>query len=140
MYTAGMRRRLVLAIVVAVVVLVGGTFILAVRRSVAGPIYPVAAVQAGLQRDPGGWLGRAVRVRSSIPFNSTLDPDMLGGASCPTATAYLLLAIPGSGPGQEAVVPPEGPLPLIVPGCADPLLTPLRRIPLLSGLLPRAQV
>ena len=41
---------------------------------------------------------------------------------------------------RDAMMPSEGPLPLVVPGCGDPLLAPLRRVPLVSNLLPRAQV
>jgi hypothetical protein len=91
------------------------------------PVYPVAAVQAGLARDPAAWLGRAVRVRGvavlCVSSDSQSDPSL-----CSHGSTYLLDA-------AEA----NQVLPLAWAG-SDPLLAVVRRVPLLGGLLPAPQV
>jgi hypothetical protein len=92
-----------------------------------GPVYTVAQVQAQLARRPGAWAGRTVRVSGravacAIRFER-------GYLRCVGEEPRLI--DPDAGPASE-------PLPLVW-GARDRLLTMVRRVPLLGGLLPAPQ-
>jgi hypothetical protein len=94
-------------------------------RSGEGPVYSVATLQAGLARQPGVWLGRPVRVRGIVALclssDGQSDPPYCHGST------YLMDASEASW-----VLP-------LAWGRQDSVLAVLRRVPLLSGLLPALQ-
>lgn len=114
----GVRTR-VLAVVG--VLLTGGlTMPYVVRQD---RVYTVPQVVGGLAHDPQAWVGRTVLVRGTAV---RLLPTCLRGRWCPTvlATSRLLPA--------RAVL-------LLEPGPTDPLVTRLRGLPLVNGVVPQPQ-
>jgi hypothetical protein len=104
-----------------VVVLIGG------NRSVAGPVYALAHVQAGLADQPPAWVGRTVWVRGlaeSCPWYG--DTARLWQCA---DDPFILVPDPA---GQVAT-----PLPLSQP-TPDVLLAVLRCLPLLHDLVARS--
>lgn len=92
------------------------------------PVYAVAALRAHLDRDPGAWLRRPVRVRA-IPALRWCFAWMTPGPICQLWEPALV-----STDGARAVEP----LPLAW-GSAPPLLAVLRQAPLLGAITPAPQ-
>ncbi len=86
-------------------------------------VYTVSQVLAGLQRDPGAWVGRTALVRGAA---FQLLEGCRGGQWCPSGLYTPDTRRPG-------------PILLLEPGPADSLITRLRRIPLLDRVAPRPQ-
>ncbi len=86
-------------------------------------VYTVSQVLAGLQRDPGAWVGRTALVRGTALH---LLEGCVGGQWCPSG----LYAPDTRRPG---------PILLLEPGPADPLIARLRRVPLLDSVVLRPQ-
>jgi len=86
-------------------------------------IYAVQQVLAGLTRNPGAWIGRAVLVRGTA-----VQP--MGGCAagqwCPVALFKT----------QRSR---NGPALLLEPGPSDPLVEQLRHVPLVGDIMPRPQ-
>lgn len=59
------RAALALPLLAVLLLAVGLALPNALRRALPAspPIYPLATVQAGLQRQPGAWLGRTIYLR-----------------------------------------------------------------------------
>lgn len=94
-----------------------------------GPLYSLAALDAGLVRAPHSWLERTVRVRA-----------LLGGKCVATSGLYTQVC----SSWEMALTDPQGrqdvaPLPLAW-GSPAPLRAVLRRLPLLARLVPRPQI
>jgi hypothetical protein len=88
----------------------------------SGPIYSVAAVQAGLARDPGAWVNRTLRVRGiAQPCGGMLDG--------PSGFCYgglpVLVDDKIAGPGIQ-----------FGRGRPNPLYAALRHIPRLGNMVP----
>jgi hypothetical protein len=113
-------------LVVSALALAVGGMLSALRPPEQGPVYSVAAVQAGLAQDAGAWVGRTVRARGMVLFSGCLSWDAGGSAPCPDASVYLL--------DQDGahLLP-------VVAGQSDPLLAALRRLPLAGRLVPAPQ-
>ena len=94
-----------------------------------GDVYPLSMVWDHLQRDPGHWLGRTIRVRA------VAEPcpwwDRFERAQHCAGLQVVLIDADGAAPAA--------PLPL-EPPATHPLVTTLRRLPLLGRLLPRPDV
>ena len=102
--------------------------VLAVTRvlapSSAGPIYSVGALQAGLERDPGRWVGRTLHVRAVAESCA----DRTGGSPSPCIDPRPALF--DTGPQPKAVL-------LLLPDDAAPTTRAwLRRLPILGSLIP----
>jgi hypothetical protein len=93
------------------------------------PVYSVAALRARLAGDPRPWLGRRLLVRGeAIVVACPTDPGT--PVLCPPPWGYL------TDPGPSLAVEP---LPLEWAG-TDPLLTAVRRLPLVADFIPPPQV
>ena len=86
-------------------------------------VYTVAQVLAGLAHDPQAWVGRTALVRGAA---LSLLPGCAPTRWCPAGL-------------YEPRTPRPGPILLLEPGPADPLVESLRRVPLLAGVAPRPQ-
>ena len=93
------------------------------------PTFSVTAIQAELARDPQAWVDRTVRVRGAVVYTGCFVATEGVLAFCAPPRLWLTTAIPGSAPAQ---------MPLSWE-TTDPLPTFLRRVPLLSRLVPGPQ-
>jgi hypothetical protein len=94
------------------------------RHGERGPVYSVAALRAGLVRDPGAWLNRTVRVRGvAAPCEVTMS-----GPNSPRRGGLPVL-LDNSTAGGDAALPFGRAQP-------DPAYAALRRLPLLGRLVP----
>jgi hypothetical protein len=91
--------------------------------------YTLAAVRALVAKDPSGWLGRPVRVRAAPALQWCFAWVLPANGTCRLAEPALVATEPDDW-GE--------PLPLGW-GDASPLLTLLRRTPVLSAFAPRPQ-
>jgi hypothetical protein len=91
----------------------------------AGRVYSVGAVVAALQHHPVGWAGQTIQLHA-------VAWPCLGWATGPCQAATPVLTDPGAG-GSPAMLALAGPRP-------GSLLTLLRSMPLVNGLLPAPQV
>lgn len=106
----------------------------------AGPVYAPSAVIAGMARWPAAWLGRTLLVQGEvIPGNAaTFSVYCARSRPCPNvpnSTAALWNG--GLGDGADAMARDEV-LPLVI-APEDPLLSLLRRVPLVRSHIPRPQ-
>ena len=105
-------------------ILAAGSAVYAIRGAPhAGPVYSVAAVQAGLGRQPAAWVGRTVWVRGvakGCGFSAAYD-------LCPPALV-------------DAAAPATGQPLWLSHGEASPLWTLLRHSPFLARFAPAPQV
>jgi hypothetical protein len=116
-----------------VAILLAGTIALAARglaglATGAQPVYPVAAVEAGMRRDPSAWIGRTVLIRGVV-LGRFLDPGC-SRPTCPGTGAYSLAPSLSAAGMTPALLP-------LVPGSAGAWLAALRHIPVLRRFLPR---
>jgi hypothetical protein len=94
------------------------------RQGGRSPVYSVAALRAGLDRDPGAWLNRTLRVRGvAAPCEVTMS-----GPNSPCRGGLPVLL-------DDTAVHEDAALPL-GRGRPDPAYAALRRIPLLGHLVP----
>ena len=147
-YAASMKRR---TIAVAVLFPLGAlalvsVMVLMVRgQSSTGPIYSLAQVQAGLYRDPRVWAGRTVSVRAQIDALSG-DGTLRPISRRPSPYDNLLSMPAGSrmeitlGPPPSSRADPGASYPAVSlfvgPRVSDPLLSALRRWPVLRRIVP----
>lgn len=97
---------------------------LSTHDSLLGPVVTVAQVERALIREPNGWGGRILLVRGRATHDVTWQaPDSLA--------AQLALVDVGGAPGTPPLA--------LAWGQPDPLLTALRRLPLVGSLAPRPQ-
>jgi len=112
--------------------LLGGLLLLvAASRPAAAPpppVYSMAAVWAGLERSPGGWVGRTVHVRAVVGHRCVTWMD--GGN--PACISWRPEILDPSAPKVGATLPLRGVPP-------SPLLAALRRLPLTAWLAPAPQ-
>lgn len=87
------------------------------------PAYTVAGLLATLQRDPNGWSGRVVLVSGTA--------HSFGRSGVVTLRPPFTLSDPEAPGGAEAIV--------LAPGGPDPMLTVLRRLPLVGQVAPSPQ-
>lgn len=112
-----------------------------------GP-YSVAALQAALAHDPAAVVGRAIRVRGTVPLPLIFESCGAAprGGCAGDRPAYLLYPAdqPAGIRGKRSTLefdyeaPTGSTMPLIA-GPGDSLLAALRRLPLLGGLAPPRQ-
>lgn len=102
---------------------------LAGRGAVPPRIYTLAALRTQVQRAPQGWVGKTVRVHALLITCNDVTP--VSGSS-PCQDWQLALLDPQATHGTWK-------LPVLL-GFAPPLLTVLRRVPLLGDLAPAPQV
>ena len=100
----------------------------AVGRPSSGTIYSLAAVQAGLARDPDVWVNRTVRVRAIA--TGCMAP---AGPARISPCAEVAGGLYGVGATNTISYTP------VTDGPSDPWLSFLRRLPLLGSLAPPAQ-
>lgn len=89
------------------------------RRPVRAPVYTVGELRAYLAQDAGAWVGRTILVRGMVAGEPAYHPS----PSLVDANAAAAV----------------DPLPLTWTG-PDPLRANLRRLPILGGIVPRAQI
>jgi hypothetical protein len=110
----------------------------------AGPVYPVAVVDAGLSEHPGAWVGRTIRVEGAI-YGTWCDvtapcAHMDSDAATPFTVAggdrFVLVSAQDPPPHQYDVQQPSL---LLALGPPDAFLLALRGLPLIGGLSPAPQ-
>jgi hypothetical protein len=109
-------------------VLLGATAIVHMTRQlVAGPVYSVAVLRTHLAQDPEAWTNRPLRVRA---IATTMCSAWLGSAhQSPCVDQQPVLSDPAAS---------VEPLPLAWGGVSPPVAL-LRRLPLLSAMMPAPQ-
>jgi hypothetical protein len=151
-----MKRRPLAALVAALVLVLSGVLVLAVRQPRdESRVYSVAQVQAGLQRAPASWIGRTIRVRALVTgiglpgllqhrhgtLSSVSVVVALPGPYCPTASIGCGVAPTFQAPSPNTTVQlsdragtSAAPTLLAVVQAAPSWLALLRRIPGIGGL------
>lgn len=97
--------------------------LLAVVSARPDPIYTVPQVLAGLNSNPAAWIGRTALVQGSA---LSIVPSCGLRHWCPSGL-------------YAPKTPRPGPILLLEPGPADPLIERLRHLPLLGTIVPRPQ-
>jgi hypothetical protein len=119
---------------------------LAIVRSVsgAGPVFPVAVVDAGLSAHPGAWVGRTIRVEGAIYGTwcdvtapcSRMDGSQESLFGVAGGDRFVLASAQSPSPFKYDVGEPSL---LLALGPPNPLLATLRRLPFVGGLSPEPQ-
>lgn len=107
---------------------VGLGAMIVVERPNGGAVYSLAALQAGLAREPRDWVNRIVRVRA-VATGCTAWAGSVHLSPCIDEAAGLYDA----GSMDTSTYTP------VADGAPDPWLSLLRRLPLLGSLAPPAQ-
>ncbi len=114
----------------------------ALRRALptSPPIYPLATVQAGLQRQPRAWLGRTIYLRGvRVGWATRGSPVTVNQPPQPSARCIVWLSLAAADTptlvGAFQVFAPPHVAPRPAP--ADGLAAPLRALPLIGPLFPR---
>lgn len=106
----------------------GALLLIAARTPSPSPIYSMAAVQAGLIRSPGAWVGRTIRVRAVA---STPCVTWMSGVN-PTCISWRPALLDLSAASGEAALP-------LRRAPQSPLLAALRRLTLARWLVAAPQ-
>ncbi len=131
------RAALALPLLAALLLAAGLALPNALRRAfpASPPIYPLATVQAGLQRQPGAWLGRTIYLRGvRVGWQTRGCPLAVKHPPAPSASCIVWLSLAAAdtptlvGAFQVFAPPHVAPRPAPV--------APLRVLPLIGSLFP----
>jgi hypothetical protein len=120
-----MARCCVLVLAVGGLVLTVASLMSVLRAAEQDPVYSVAAVRTHLARNPHAWTGRAVRVQALTMSPACIERESVLCAGWSPDVANL-------------VDPVDGEFLPLTQVAATPLLSLLRRLPLLRDLVPAA--
>ena len=130
------------------VVLVIGLSAALAPPSPTGPVYTVAVVKAGLRLHPGAWIGRTVLVQGRVAGSMSWWSGQSGRSGPlnpfypPPGLSIRIRLVPLNLNGVPARIWP-GPalwvVPHLAPRSARPVMSALRRIPLVQRLFPPPQ-
>jgi hypothetical protein len=124
----GLALPLVAGIALLLLVLGSGAILQVTDQRAGGPLYTVAALRAHLAHDPAAWLDRPLRVQAVASVCTTWDEAAHGR---PCLTWGPALTDPGVTDGAGALP--------VVAAPAPPLVSFLRRLPLIGSVLPAPQ-